>query len=364
MSLRRSTRVSKRPQTDGAPEDEVLAVLEEKPKRTRRSLTTAAAAPAAESAETGAGPAEAAAHDAELDAKEQERQTKAMTKKAAAELARQAKREEAERDREERGVSFRKSCPASTTARIQRALYQRLYLLSRRAPESQCSCPRSTPHHTEFAVLGSTGNVYDVTICRNQTCSCPDGQRGAQCKHILFVMLKVLQVPRTSPVLYQDALIPSELEEIFANAPQGRTTVEAPKAARDAYKKMAGEDDESKPDAAAAADEPKPKDYVGEFCGICYDVLAEADEITWCKSSCGKSVHKGCFTHWEKAQTGRVTCVYCRAPWPTAAGAGAAAGAAGSSEGYTNLSHLSGQDSYRPEFYGYGYGRYGYYRDY
>lgn len=39
-----------------------------------------------------------------------------------------------------------------------------------------------------FAVLGSTGNVYTVTITTQPSCSCPDFQkRGDPCKHLLFV---------------------------------------------------------------------------------------------------------------------------------------------------------------------------------
>jgi hypothetical protein len=35
------------------------------------------------------------------------------------------------------------------------------------------------------------------------------------CKHIIFVMIRVLRVPRDSPLVYQKALVDSELERIF-----------------------------------------------------------------------------------------------------------------------------------------------------
>lgn len=354
MSLRRSTRVSKRVVDDDATlDDEDFTAAVDKPKRARKG--------------------KAAADDehttVEQDAQLAQLASKAATKKQAAKAARSTKREETAREREEdareRGAYFRKSCPVAVTTRISRAMNQRLFLLSRSKPEGACGCARGTTQHTDFSVLGSTGNVYTVKICRQQTCDCPDGQRDSQCKHILFVMLKVLQVARSSPLLYQDALLPSELEEIFASAPSGRTQVEAPKAALDAFKKMSGDvdADAAGPDAPAE-DEPKPKAFAGEFCGICYDVLAETDAVAWCKSSCGKSVHKDCFTHWENAQRaiGTVTCVYCRAPWQVegAAGAGAGAGPA-SAEGYTNLAHLSGQTAERSDYD--GDRRYGYYRN-
>ena len=54
---------------------------------------------------------------------------------------------------------------------------------------------RETISETEqkFAVLGSTGNLYDVRITHIPTCSCPDFAKGHLCKHVIFVMLRVLK---------------------------------------------------------------------------------------------------------------------------------------------------------------------------
>ena len=38
-------------------------------------------------------------------------------------------------------------------------------------------------------LAGSTGNVYEVTIGRQPSCTCPDNQKGNQCKHIVYVRL-------------------------------------------------------------------------------------------------------------------------------------------------------------------------------
>ena len=44
----------------------------------------------------------------------------------------------------------------------------------------------------EFVVLGSTGNIYTVTICRLPSCTCVDHlERKTVCKHLLFVYHKV-----------------------------------------------------------------------------------------------------------------------------------------------------------------------------
>ena len=38
-----------------------------------------------------------------------------------------------------------------------------------------------------IAMAGSTGNVYDITICQIPRCTCPDNEKGNQCKHIVYV---------------------------------------------------------------------------------------------------------------------------------------------------------------------------------
>ena len=37
----------------------------------------------------------------------------------------------------------------------------------------------------EFKVLGSTGNVYKVTVEQSPSCSCPDSRKDNRCKHIV-----------------------------------------------------------------------------------------------------------------------------------------------------------------------------------
>lgn len=73
-----------------------------------------------------------------------------------------------------------------TSDRIERALNQRLYLISQQDNSTENESSR------KYVVLGSTGNVYDVEFCSDPSCSCPDHQKSDSfCKHILFIMLKV-----------------------------------------------------------------------------------------------------------------------------------------------------------------------------
>jgi hypothetical protein len=56
--------------------------------------------------------------------------------------------------------------------------------------------------------------VYTVTIGCQPTCTCPDhlhGRAGGRCKHILFVMLRVLKLEQTNPLVWQRALLKQEV---------------------------------------------------------------------------------------------------------------------------------------------------------
>lgn len=63
-------------------------------------------------------------------------------------------------------------CTIAIKDRIDRALAQRLFLISRRdvSKLDDLGCA--------FAVLGTTGNVYDVLIGKTPHCSCPDFGKG------------------------------------------------------------------------------------------------------------------------------------------------------------------------------------------
>jgi hypothetical protein len=59
-----------------------------------------------------------------------------------------------------------------------------------------------------------------------------------------------------------------------------------------------------------------------EECAICYDDVplsrCEPSALVWCKSGCGRSVHRECFEAWETscAQESRAaTCTHCRTRW-------------------------------------------------
>jgi len=53
------------------------------------------------------------------------------------------------------------------------------------------------------------------------------------------------------------------------------------------------------------------KPYAGELCAICMDTMEEHDDLIWCQTTCGQSVHLNCFACWSTHRDTKA-CVYCR----------------------------------------------------
>jgi hypothetical protein len=169
-----------------------------------------------------------------------------------------------------------------------RATTQRFYVLSRTRVGTP-DCPEE-----KIELTGSTGNVYTVTISRLPSCDCPHARKGNQCKHLVWVLAKVLRARRD--LVYQLALLSSELREIFDGALPIENEAEA---------------------------DGKRKPVEGD-CPICFCEM-EADgkgteAVVWCRATCGQNIHKGCFETWRAMKmrdygASGVTCPYCRSVW-------------------------------------------------
>ncbi|KAG4392134.1 hypothetical protein GLYMA_04G084500v4 [Glycine max] len=92
---------------------------------------------------------------------------------------------------------FKPSQPISD--RIVRALRHRLRLLHRSG--------------STFFILGATGNVYTVTLSSSPSCTCPD--RTTPCKHILFVLIRVLGVSLDDVCLRRRTPRPCQLQRLL-----------------------------------------------------------------------------------------------------------------------------------------------------
>eukprot|EP01084_Bolivina_argentea_P253370 425571_1 len=71
-------------------------------------------------------------------------------------------------------------------------------------------------YEKEYTICSSTGNIYYVRIGTLNYCTCYQySNKTIQCKHILFVLIKVIKINLKSPILYQNGLMLSELDKIF-----------------------------------------------------------------------------------------------------------------------------------------------------
>jgi hypothetical protein len=84
----------------------------------------------------------------------------------------------------------------------------RMYLISRQpiVPLDTAGCPME-----KFKVLGATGTIYTVHIGRTPHCNCPETAKGNICMHRYFVMLRVLKAAERNPMVWQAALLESEV---------------------------------------------------------------------------------------------------------------------------------------------------------
>ncbi|UJR21491.1 hypothetical protein I4U23_024575 [Adineta vaga] len=236
---------------------------------------------------------------------------------------------------EKRLRRYRATMTVAIYDRIERALNQRLYLLA---------ISKSTNEfiHREYKVLGQTANVYTVTVTHIPLCTCPDYAKGHLCKHIIFVLHRVLKVDRHSPLLFQQALLTNELYEIFTKADEQNhdSSVLAEQPIREAYRAKTGD-----PDVILISKDIEQKPISAEDeCPICFEsMFGEQTNIIFCSTLCGNNIHKNCFEKWRHAKLSMgesVTCPFCRSEWKHIIEKDK------HSHGYLNLAAYSTTDAY------------------
>lgn len=182
----------------------------------------------------------------------------------------------------------KKTPKLNVTARKTRCITDKIYLI-----ESKMI----TNYEQEYVIMGTTGNVYKVHICNNPTCTCPDfTQRNNRCKHIYFVLLRIMKVTDSDKKTYDD----NDLVIMFNNIPE---IVSALFVDNDIRKKYV----ELNPKNITMKDD--------DVCPICLDDIYNGQDIDYCKTQCGKCVHIECFNMWSKNKD--PVCVMCKASWYT-----------------------------------------------
>jgi hypothetical protein len=167
---------------------------------------------------------------------------------------------------EKRLRRFRANPPRDYHVVYQRATSQRFYVLGR----SRCGTARCPEEFVELT--GSTGNIYLVHIAQQPSCTCPHAKSGHQCKHVIYVLSRVLRARHD--LVYQLALLSSELVEILYQAPPIEVGDDAEKPSNSNRKPVEGD------------------------CPICFCAFEAAEAIVYCRATCGQNIHKGCFEMW------------------------------------------------------------------
>ncbi|KAL3803444.1 hypothetical protein ACHAWO_003599 [Cyclotella atomus] len=245
--------------------------------------------------------------------------------------------------KEKRLKRFRSSATIKIQERIDRALHQRLFLIEASALST---CSNGGPSIT-FSVLGSTGNVYEVTIQKVPHCSCPDAAKGNLCKHLLFVMLKVVGLPANNQLVYQSAYLSEELDHIFSRLQARLQLLGRDVVANEEVQKVHAV---MKNGIEAEEKSVARKEVSGADCPICFDDLgSDLTLLTFCKGTCGTNFHKECISTWTRQPSHRSnpTCPACRQAWHDVETGGKCVAESSKNEGYDNLGRLQGQSPVR-----------------
>lgn len=240
-------------------------------------------------------------------------------------------------------------------ARRDRAFQQRIYLIN-------TMWPNQDEAKASFGILGSTRTVYIVEIsdASGVKCTCPDfHNRGAYCKHALFLLLRVLKVPFAQLVSNLEHGITESIDQVTKEAMlhfllsrtngdvnntdedlvvddaseyesevieamdelRTRPSPPPPRVSRNVQKrpKTCGGAQEARKEVARR---PIEED---DECAICFEALLvqeapgqkqkKAEIIAYCRYGCGQNLHQDCLNKWADQKSSMVTCVYCRTPW-------------------------------------------------
>ena len=159
-------------------------------------------------------------------------------------------------------------------------------------------------YEKKYVVMGSTGNVYNVIIKNIPECSCPDyTTRHRRCKHIYFILLRVMKIDDED----QDEYSNNELVEMFKNIPHITNNLLIDDKTKQKYDALKNNN------KLETNSQDITKKSTDDLCPICLDDLENGDELDHCKFSCGKSIHKVCYSMWTKKKA--PNCIFCGANW-------------------------------------------------
>eukprot|EP00483_Globobulimina_turgida_P005723 UN05733 len=155
----------------------------------------------------------------------------------------------------------------------------------------------------EYIICSSKGDIYFVTIGTLNYCTCfRYANNTIQCKHILYILIKVMKVSTNSTLLFQNGFTMNELDQMFAKSPVLIDSLTTNQSILTKWNKIS----KSKGNKLFV----KRKAIQEDYCPKCLEILSENDKgITWCRRKCGRNIHNECFDPTKSK------CMHCDAQW-------------------------------------------------
>uniref|UniRef100_K3WLS0 SWIM-type domain-containing protein n=1 Tax=Globisporangium ultimum (strain ATCC 200006 / CBS 805.95 / DAOM BR144) TaxID=431595 RepID=K3WLS0_GLOUD len=185
-------------------------------------------------------------------------------------------------------MPYRAKVPEQIRMRIEQTLATTMYLVQTTGP-------------TSYVIQEQNNETkHKILIGSLQNCSC--GDRDV-CVHILFVMLKILRVPATTPVVWQKSLIDSEVGEkcrfyeieMLLRGDYREQSRAAPSKTMSSFLRKR-KDTSGVPlaDTSNEAEVERHELVEGEVCAICQEDMADNQPLTFCRKGCGNNFHVEC----------------------------------------------------------------------
>lgn len=165
--------------------------------------------------------------------------------------------------------------------RAHRAKTQKIFLANRNIEDNSAT----------FQVLGSTGNIYNVTLNGTPICSCLDHiTRGSRCKHILFMLIKIFNVENPYKTTFTQNEIEAYINSYKINISKFNVQIDPNIISKTNISYDVGEK------------------FLDDDCCVCLDPLNNGEERVHCKKICGRCVHLECYNMIKKVSK---KCPYC-----------------------------------------------------
>ena len=181
------------------------------------------------------------------------------------------------------------------------AITQRIHLVRFEIVPEKSNQPKKLIFH----ILGNSQRVYKVFFPKEQMmkCSCPDHcVRKVNCKHILFVTTKILNIEPEEWISITD--IDNVAKDVAEFLPHLTDIQVSETVARKYAQLIAGETQDT-------GDDTKTEVRNTECCVCLSDLdLEEKNDILVC-STCKNGIHVLCWNKWSSINGAR-SCVYCR----------------------------------------------------